>query len=244
MVESTSDLRLMTVRTRTPSGSERRMSPIRASTASATVRLFPPGSMSAVPITTSLPFSLPAPVRDSSPRTTSATSRTKIGVPSWLPTATAPISSSVRTRASDRTTRALPLDSTYPAPVETLFASSAATRSWNAIPWATMRRGSGWTWNCFSYPPMTSTPAIPGTRTSCGTTTHSINVLRWVAISNSVSRTSPVPVVNGPRGFSYSRMNVYTSPSPVAIGPMRGSAPGGRSSRTAWSRSAICCRAQ
>ena len=66
---------------------------ILASTAAATVRLFSPISISAVPTTTSCPFSLALPVRSSRPTPTSATSRTRIGTPSRVATTTSPISS-------------------------------------------------------------------------------------------------------------------------------------------------------
>ncbi len=67
----------------TPSGSDLLTSCIRSATRSDTTRLFSPSSMMAVPMTTSSPFSVAAPVRSSRPSTTSATSPMRIGVPSW-----------------------------------------------------------------------------------------------------------------------------------------------------------------
>ena len=64
-----------------PGGRVRLISSILASTAAATVRLLPPISISAVPSTTSWPFSLALPVRSSRPIVDLATSLTWIGMP-------------------------------------------------------------------------------------------------------------------------------------------------------------------
>ena len=85
MVASTSFVRFSTVFARTSCGSERCTVCIFASTSAATVRLFAPSSMMAVETTTSWPFSLADPVRNSCPMPTCApsgsTSRTLIGTP-------------------------------------------------------------------------------------------------------------------------------------------------------------------
>ena len=104
MVASTSTVRSRTVRTSTPGGSERRISPMRASTAAATVRLFSPISIRAVPITTSRPSRLPEPVRRSRPIRTSAMSAILTGTPPRVVTTTRPMSSMVSRRPAARTT--------------------------------------------------------------------------------------------------------------------------------------------
>ena len=67
MVASTSSVRSSTVVISTPGGRDGAIARNRASTAEATVRLLAPISISAVPITTSRPFSLALPVRVSPP---------------------------------------------------------------------------------------------------------------------------------------------------------------------------------
>ena len=104
MVASTSRVRLRTVWTSTPGGSVRLMIVMRASTAAATVRLFSPISISAVPITTSRPSSLPDPVRRSRPIRTSAMSEIRTGTPPRVVTTTEPMSSMVSRRPAARTT--------------------------------------------------------------------------------------------------------------------------------------------
>ena len=98
IVASTSLVRLSTVLAWMSGGSVRLISRIFASTAAATVRLFAPISISAVPTTTSSPFSLALPVRSSRPIATVATSRTWIGTPSRVPTTISPISSMLSMR--------------------------------------------------------------------------------------------------------------------------------------------------
>ncbi|GJE71739.1 hypothetical protein CHKEEEPN_3286 [Methylorubrum podarium] len=46
--------------------------------------------------------------------------------------------------------------------------------------------GSGWTWYCFSKPPMPSTPATPGTVLIWGRMIQSCTVRRYAARSSSV----------------------------------------------------------
>ncbi|CZH23965.1 Uncharacterised protein [Legionella pneumophila] len=84
IVAFTSKVRLYTVTASTPSGSVLLISFILAATRSDTVRLFSPISINTVPKTTSLLFSVAAPVRNSLPNATSATSRIRTGVPSKL----------------------------------------------------------------------------------------------------------------------------------------------------------------
>ena len=103
-VASTSWVRSSTVCTTIPGGSERRISVMRASTAAATVRLFSPISISAVPTTTSRPSSLAEPVRRSRPMRTSATSLIRTGTPPRVVTTTLPISSMLSRRPAARTT--------------------------------------------------------------------------------------------------------------------------------------------
>ena len=90
---STSTVRSYTVTAFTPLGRLRLISSMRASTACATLRLFSPISMTTVPSTTSTPFSVAAPVRSSRPMPTSATSRTRTGMPLTLVTTILPMSS-------------------------------------------------------------------------------------------------------------------------------------------------------
>ncbi|GJD74492.1 hypothetical protein CFIICLFH_2726 [Methylobacterium goesingense] len=104
MVASTSTVRLRTVCTSTPGGSERRISVILLSTVAATVRLFSPISIRAVPMTTSRPSSLPDPVRRSRPIRTSEMSEMRTGTPPRVVTTTLPMSSMVSRRPAARTT--------------------------------------------------------------------------------------------------------------------------------------------
>ncbi|GJD73584.1 hypothetical protein CFIICLFH_1813 [Methylobacterium goesingense] len=104
MVASTRTVRLRTVWTSTPGGRVRRISVIFASTAAATVRLFSPISIRAVPMTTSRPSSLPDPVRRSRPIRTSARSEMRTGTPPRVVTTTEPMSSMVSSRPAARTT--------------------------------------------------------------------------------------------------------------------------------------------
>ena len=98
IVASTSCVRLSTVCATMPGGSARLISSIFASTAAATVRLLPPISISAVPTTTSRPFSLALPVRSSRPIATSAISLTRTGTPPRVATTISPISRDVLDR--------------------------------------------------------------------------------------------------------------------------------------------------
>ncbi|GJE71740.1 hypothetical protein CHKEEEPN_3287 [Methylorubrum podarium] len=104
MVASTRSVRLRTVWTSTPGGSDLRISVILASTAAATVRLFSPISISAVPTTTSCPSSLAEPVRRSRPIRTSAMSLIRTGTPPRVVTRTFSISPMLSRRPAARTT--------------------------------------------------------------------------------------------------------------------------------------------
>ena len=81
MVLSTSTVRSYTGSAITPSGRVLLISFSLADTAWETVRLLPPSSITAVPNTVSLPSRVAAPVRNSLPKPTSATSATVIGIP-------------------------------------------------------------------------------------------------------------------------------------------------------------------
>ena len=82
IVRSTSVVRSYTGTARTPAGRLRFASIRRAAVACATSRLLAPISMKVVPSTTSRPSIVAAPVRNSGPSPTWATSRTRIGTPS------------------------------------------------------------------------------------------------------------------------------------------------------------------
>ncbi len=103
-VASTRRVRSRTVWTSTPGGRLLRIWSILASTAAATVRLFSPISISAVPTTTSRPSSLPEPVRRSRPMRTSAMSLIRTGMPPRVATTTLPMSSMFSRRPAARTT--------------------------------------------------------------------------------------------------------------------------------------------
>ena len=77
---------------------------ILASTIADTLRLLPPISISAVPMTASSPFSLALPVRNSRPIFTSAISFTRTGTPPRVATTTSPICSMLSRRPAERTT--------------------------------------------------------------------------------------------------------------------------------------------
>jgi hypothetical protein len=112
IVARTSFVRSRTVFARIPGGSVRWISTILRSTADATVRLFSPTRMSAVPTTTSSPFSLAEPVRSSLPMPTVARSRTRIGVPPRVPTTISSISPIDSIRPAARTAYDSPACST------------------------------------------------------------------------------------------------------------------------------------
>ena len=95
----------------TPGGSVEAMERSSASTADDTVRLLAPISISAVPTTTSRPFSLALPVRVSPPIETVARSRTLTGTPPRVDTTTAPSSPTFSRRPPERTTMPSPLRS-------------------------------------------------------------------------------------------------------------------------------------
>ena len=113
----------------TPRGSERWTTSSRFATRSVTVRLFSPTSIMAVPITTSTPFSLAAPVLSSCPWPTVAMSWTRMGSPLRVATTTSRRSSSERSRPLVRTRYCSPLCSTNPPTAAALFASSASITS-------------------------------------------------------------------------------------------------------------------
>ena len=100
---STSTVRSYTGTARTPDGSVRFTSSIRAATAFATVRLFSPISMNTVPSTTSSPFAVAAPVRSSRPTSTSPRSFMRTGTPPTLASTTLAMSSTVRACPGTRT---------------------------------------------------------------------------------------------------------------------------------------------
>ncbi len=104
IVASTNSVRLSTVCARMLGGSVRLISLILASAAAATVRLLPPTSISAVPRTTSRPFTLALPVRSSRPSATSATSFMRTGTAPRVATTMSSISANVSTRPLVRTT--------------------------------------------------------------------------------------------------------------------------------------------
>ena len=111
-VLSTSTPRSSTDLASMPGGSVRATSARRLSTAAATVRLLPPISISAVPTTTSCPFSLALPMRGAWPACTRATSRSRMGTPSRVATTTCSISATVESRPGERTTSPSPPRST------------------------------------------------------------------------------------------------------------------------------------
>ena len=111
MLASTSCVRSSTGLTSIPGGSDGTMARRRASTAEETVRLLAPISISAVPTTTSRPFSLALPVRVSPPMETVAMSRIRTGTPPRVETTTAPRSSMLSMRPPERTTMPSPLRS-------------------------------------------------------------------------------------------------------------------------------------
>ena len=100
---STRLVRSYTVIIRTPLGRLRLISAILRSTASDTTPLFCPISMNTVPSTTSLPSAVAAPVRNSCPIPTSATSRTRTGTPAEFLIMTSRMSSTLRSCPGART---------------------------------------------------------------------------------------------------------------------------------------------
>ena len=109
---STRLVRSYTVSSRTPSGSDGRMSSSALDTRCATAREFSPTSMNAVPSTVSRPSRVAAPVRSCRPRPTSATSCTRTGMPLRWATITSSISAKLRNCAGDRISSCWPLSST------------------------------------------------------------------------------------------------------------------------------------
>ncbi len=108
IVLSTREVRLYTVSITTPSGKLRCTSSILLATFCATMRLFSPISIMAVPNTTSLSPEVEAPVRNCSPSLTSATSLTRTGASSRFVTTTPRISSSVLSCPGERTNHCSP----------------------------------------------------------------------------------------------------------------------------------------
>ena len=104
IVASTSRVLSSTVWTSTPRGSEAEMRLSSASTPEATVRLLPPTSIRAVPITASSPSLLADPVRRSCPMATSAMSEIRTGTPAFVLTTTSRMSSMDSRRPAARTT--------------------------------------------------------------------------------------------------------------------------------------------
>ena len=105
IVASTSCVRSSKVRITIPGGRVRRIWSRRASTAVATVRLFSPIRIRAVPMTVSRPFSLAEPVRRSRPIRTVAMSRIRTGTEPRLATTTSAIASGLSRRPAARPPR-------------------------------------------------------------------------------------------------------------------------------------------
>ena len=103
MVLSTRLVRSYSGVSTTPSGNEGLISSRRLAVARETSRLFSPISMKTVPITTSLPFWVAAPVRSSVPRVISATLPSLMETPSRLTTVMARISSRFASCPGERT---------------------------------------------------------------------------------------------------------------------------------------------
>ena len=129
MVAATSWERSSRIVPVTPSGSAGAIMRSLSPTALATVRLFSPTSISALPTTISWPLRLAAPDRSSPPTFTMATSRTITGTPPRAAITALEISSIERMRASARTRYDSPERWMKLAPTERLALSSAWARS-------------------------------------------------------------------------------------------------------------------
>jgi hypothetical protein len=148
IVELTSSVRLRTGFTTTSTGSARPISLSRLSTPVETVRLFSPIRITAVPTTTSWPFSEAEPIRNAWPVRTVAIWLSRIGTLSRVAITVRASSSALRIRPSARTARPSPLRSTIPAPALVLLRSSAVARSFSVIFIAAIRWISGTTRYC------------------------------------------------------------------------------------------------
>ena len=109
MVLSTKMVRLYTAVATTPCGKLRLISSSFLADALETVRLFSPININTVPSTTSSPFCVAAPLRNSLPINTSATSLMRTGTPGRLPSTISPISSRLLTCPGSRTRYCSPL---------------------------------------------------------------------------------------------------------------------------------------
>ena len=111
MALSTRCVRSYTGTAITPCGRDLLICSSLLATACETVRLFSPISMNTVPSTTSRPFSVAAPLRNSRPISTVATFFTRIGVPSTLAMTMLAMSSMLATCPGARISNCSPLRS-------------------------------------------------------------------------------------------------------------------------------------
>ena len=123
-------VRSYTVSISTPLGKVSWISLILLSTAWATVRLFSPIIIIAIPSTVSSPLYVAAPVRKSCPIATEATSATRMGRPFLTETVIFWISSTVLSIPGTRTVSCCPFSSINPAPRFSLFSCRAV---WNSV---------------------------------------------------------------------------------------------------------------
>lgn len=168
MALSTRCVRSYTGTAITPLGKDLLICSSLLATACETVRLFSPINMNTVPSTTSRPFSVAAPLRNSRPISTLATFFTRIGVPSTLAMTMLAMSSVLATCPGARISNCSPLRSMYPAPTLALLRSSAVIRSVRVSLYAARRFGSGAIWYSLANPPMVLISATPGTLRNCG----------------------------------------------------------------------------
>ena len=162
----------------TPAGRALRTSSIALSRAVVTSREFSPIRMKPRPSTASpWPSAVTPPRRITWPIATSATSRTRIGTPSWAAMTTSAISSTECGAADPldqaRLARA---DDVAAADVLVVLAAGRRTTSSSVSLYLASFIGSARTSNCFARPPQELISATPGTRRRRGRMTQSCSV--------------------------------------------------------------------